>query len=441
MKIKKLFISVLSLYITVFSQWNIDTIGLDILSESGYPFDVAVGNGRDDGVNRLYVSCKNGILTEFTYNLGQWNSIEIVPYVQNLGLLTIGDGRGDGSSHVYWSEFIGLVGRIYEASWNGNSWDIDTVDINMQSLSIFIGPGRNDGRNRLYAGTFGAKQGLWEYTYNNGIWEALKITTTGMEGSGAIGDLRNDGVMRILSNANNLQELTWDGSSYKSQYIKNSNIWPDPTEIGIGRNDGNVRVYVNCSQGRTEFSYNNGNWVENIIDNTQQRGDVYLARLKNDGQYRLYSTFSNTPVRSIREYEWSGNSFSQDGITLDALTGATAQLTSGDGRNDGVERLYAPNWSGGFVYEVTAADPWIDTAATLITKFDKINQTFDMNIDFHGKTNVEIFTFSGRLITEKIINANGKINVNEIFSDLSAGSYLFRAVQGKNKYLKRIVKR
>lgn len=439
MKITKLILTIIFLIFPIFSQWNIDTIGIGVLSGATPPFDVAVGNGRNDGINRLYVSSKNDNLTEFTFSNGQWGDAEVVPYVRNIGLIAIGDGRGDGSSNVYWSEFMGIVGCVFEASWNGSEWNIDTIDKGVQSLSIFIGPGRNDGRNRLYAGTFGAKAGLWEYTYKNGNWQALQVTTQGMEGSGAIGDLRNDGINRILSNANDLQEVTWNGTTYNSVSINSDNIWPDPTDIGYGRNDNLIRAYINCSLGRVEYSYSNGSWKETIIDNTSQRGDVYLARLKNDGLFRLYTTFSLNPKRKIREYEWGSGSYSMDSTTLDGLTGATAQLTSGNGRNDGVERLYTPNWAGGYIYEVTATNPWIDTTNTPISGKHIGNPNKLLFESFRGNANVSLFTISGRLIEQKEIEIKGDITPGLIFPNQSAGIYLFKVSKGVNNFSKRVV--
>lgn len=439
MKITNLILLILLLIISTYSQWNVDTIGIGILSGNTPPFDVAVGDGRNDGINRLYVSSKNGELTEFTYDNGSWEYVEVVPYIRNLGLIAVGNGRGDGVSRVYWSEFMGAVGSVLEASWNGSGWEIDTIDKGVQSLSIFIGPGRNDGRNRVYAGTFGTSAGLWEYTYDNGNWDALRITTQGMEGSGAIGDLRNDGVQRILSNANDLQELTWNGTTYNSVAINSDDTWPDPTDIGYGRNDNLIRAYINSSLGRVEYSYSNGSWRENIIDNTSQRGDVYLARLKSDGLYRLYTTFSLNPKRKIREYEWSSGAFSMDSTTLDGLTGATAQLTSGNGRNDGIERLYTPNWAGGYIYEVTATNPWADTSSTPISNKYINTQKGKLGDKFKGNVNVSLFTISGRLIEEKEFEIKDKIMPNLIFPNQSAGIYLFKITKGMNCLSRRVV--
>jgi hypothetical protein len=53
----------------------------------------------------------------------------------------------------------------------------------------------------------------------------------------------------------------------------------------------------------------------------------------------------------VTEYEW--RSWEYHAAEVDVVTGATAgALTTGDGRNDGTERLYVSDNDSGSVYEI-----------------------------------------------------------------------------------------
>jgi hypothetical protein len=133
-----------------------------------------------------------------------------------------------------------------------------------------------------------------------------------------VGNLRNDGVMRVLGNGvgnapSFLYDFTWSGSSYVSFPIDVASyaLAPDPTDAGCTRNDGTVRVVANTQQGK-------------------------------------------------REYTWNGGTSRYDSNTVvDAVTGATAMIDAGNGRNDGVARLYAPDYAGGKMLEITSTQPMV----------------------------------------------------------------------------------
>lgn len=67
--------------------------------------------------------------------------------------LIVGPGRSDGVDRAY----TGTVntGRVMELSWNGSSWgspiDVGGSPTGLEIHNLGIGPGRNDGRTRIYA--------------------------------------------------------------------------------------------------------------------------------------------------------------------------------------------------------------------------------------------------------------------------------------------------
>ena len=341
------------------AQWSVQSFGSGLLTNV---FEVKVGDARNDGTNRVYVSERNGRVIEWTYTGAGWTNTLVARYVTNLALVAIGDVRGDGTNRLYYTEFK-TNGALHEVRWTGSAWATSVVDNTYQSLCLFAGAGRNDGVKHLYVGTSGNAshlgQGLWEYTYTTGVWSKVCLHTNDMEGSDAVGDLCNDGTNRVLANTSVLDSYKWAGTNYMTAAIDHRAVGPDPTDIGKVHNDGRTCVVVNTSTGRLEYVYSGGAWVTNRIDVTGKRGDILVARLKSDGLRRVYSTYT-TSKGPVREFTWdAGSGTYLTGIVVDAVSGATAKLAAGDGRNDGVARLYAPNYAGGSVLEITSTNPFV----------------------------------------------------------------------------------
>ena len=211
--------------------------------------------------------------------------------------------------------------------------------------------------------------GLWEYTWVGGAWQKLQLHGTAMEGRGAVGNLRNDGVMRVLGNGignapSFFHEFTWTGESYAAFPLDVAGyaLAPDPTDVGHSRNDGLTRVVANTQQGKREYTWTGGSWQHVTFDPLNRRGDMRIARLKSDGRQRIYTTHagSATPKPPLMEYSWNDVTAGYDSDSVvDGITGATAMIDAGNGRNDGVARLYAPDYAGGEMLEITSAQPLV----------------------------------------------------------------------------------
>ena len=352
-------------------QWSVEHFGSGQLVS---PFDVRIGKARNDGTNRVYVSERNGRITEWSRSGGSWSMDVVVAAVSNLALLAIGDVRDDGTNRLYYTEFNKL-GGLHEVTWTGTGWSRATIDQNRSSLNLFIGPGRNDGRQRLYVGGVSTTSpsnpyvGLWEYTGSAGAWQRLQLHGTAMEGRGVVGNLRNDGVQRVLANGvgnapSFFHDFTWTGSAYASFPVDVGSyaLSPDPTDVGCPRHDGTVRVVANTQQGKREYTWDGGAWQNATFDPTVRRGTLRVARLWADGHPRIYATHSGsaTPKPPLVEFAWdSGAARYVSNVVVDAVSGATAMVDAGNGRNDGVARLYAPNYAGGEMLEITSADPFL----------------------------------------------------------------------------------
>ena len=346
------------------SQWNIDQVG----TQTGLGLmDIEMAEGRNDGLQRIYVSSNAGNIYEWSYN-GIWSST-LVSDGKHAGLINmaIGNGRNDGQNRLYFNEHT-AGGRIFEMSWNGTSWTenlVTTLDAQNSPTSIIVGDGRGDGVGRLYVG--GHPWGVTEYTWSGNSWSIDTVLTTSFsESDGEIGNARNDGKNRLYINGDCPIEADYN-NTWSDQYIAACapQVWADALHIGKGRNDGIMRLYSNTEVGgKREFTWNGSSWNEVLISANGGRGDVHLSALRADGLNRLYVTGSihwtgNPPGKDLVEYEWNTSSSNWDstGVVVDAITGATGWVASGNGRNDDTLRLYAPNTNTGIIYEITALNP------------------------------------------------------------------------------------
>ncbi len=351
-----------------FSQdWRVIQIGQCPTTDS---YDLVLADGQNDGLQRLYVTTKDGGVYEWTYESGSWTMSHTVHPgpLNHLMHIAAGEARNDGLVRIYFAEWAQSA-RIFEASWMGSSWQIQLIgtapDIN---TGVVVGAGRNDGKNRLYvSGAYGLSEWSWE----GDKWNAMAISDTYHEVSGEIGDARNDGINRILMNTNCLSELSWVNSAFQQNNLECSvETWPDAVQIGEGRNDGVQRIYVNTTalaDGRWEYSWNGSGWDTRVIESTPHRGDIHLARLKADGRNRVYTTSSAYwagPANDLFEYEWDGNDWVKTGSVVDAVSGATAMLASGVGRNDDTLRMYTPNYVTGGIYEITHSQPFVKSTTS-----------------------------------------------------------------------------
>jgi len=366
-KMKKIFI-LFFIFITYVSlsqaQWNLDQVGI----QPGIDLmDIEIADGRNDGLQRIYVSSNSGNIYEWSYN-GIWNNT-LVSDGNYPGLINmaIGNGRNDGQNRLYFNEHTS-GGRVFEMSWNGNSWIknlVTTLDSLNAPTSIIVGDGRGDGVGRLYIG--GYPWGVTEYTWNGNYWSADTVLTTSYsESDGVIGNARNDIKNRLYINGDCPIEAEYNGS-WSDQYIVSCSpkLWADALHIGDGRNDGVMRLYSNTEAGgKREFTWNGSSWDEVLISMNGWRGDIHLAALKSDNLNRLYVSgsvhWTGSPAGAdLVEYEWNVNTLNWDstGVVVDAITGATGWVASGNGRNDDTLRLYAPNFNTGIIHEITSVNP------------------------------------------------------------------------------------
>jgi hypothetical protein len=338
--------------ITGNAGWVKDTVG-----QYSWLYEVKVDDGRNDGVQRVYCACLNGHVIEWTYSNGSWTMVDCgtASGGQRLIGLWIGDGRRDGINRLY---AACSHGNVYEYTYVDTTWIYDSLGSpGYFYAGVTLGDTRNDDTTRLCAA--GYQTPVREYTWDGSSWDTMDISQGNMDiWPIAIGQGRNDGYERIYCPDYTyyaLREYTWNGAFYDEESISS----PDQlvkVVVGPGRNDGIDRVYGSGKMSHIcEFSYDSATWsYQDIHPNAPYlpRFGLCLDRTKSDGYLRLYS---NTVIDAVREHSWA-ESVWVDTI-IDAVSGATADLTVGPGRNDDTMRIYTTG-DIGYIMEYTNTSPY-----------------------------------------------------------------------------------
>lgn len=248
-------------------------------------------------------------------------------------MITGGDGRNDGviRMYVYTQE-----GDIYEFSPNGSSWTANNIyngSSTTGTLQIYLGDGRNDGINRLYFYNSNSTQ-ISEYTYSDGNWSnTATITASQTINKMTFGDGRNDGSSRIYySSGNSLYEISYypyiDGNWVERTVGTDSGATLGEIVIGNGRNDGVNRIYATNSSENTidEFTYTGGKPTVHISAATQIDGGEnfsewtsFLSTQTVPDNTSLSFRF-RTSIDSINWTEWSDpQNYSENTVDISSL--------------------------------------------------------------------------------------------------------------------------
>ena len=338
-RMKKVFISIATFIICS----SILTAGWNYVGDpNGSTLDIAIGNGRNDGVSRVYVATNNDNINEFTYSPSGWSRVIVGSGGDDMNAVAIGNGRNDGIMRVYGGN---ADSYIYEFTYSASTWSkVSIGSVGSPINDIAIGRGRNDGITRIYAA---ANDGhIYEFTYSGGSWNKVSIGSAGAAMKAiAIGNGRNDGVIRVYGACADyhIYEFTYSGGVWiKNDIGAGGNVMND-VAIGNGRNDGIVRIYgANSDYYVYEFTYLNGSWVTSVCGSVGYYSckSVVVGNTRHDGITRVYAGNSYDYV-----YEFTYQSGEWKKVYLGY---SRKYLSIGNGRNDGKNRLYA---GGEYVYE------------------------------------------------------------------------------------------
>ncbi len=428
---------------TVFSQeWIVRTIGTCPKDKA---YSICVANGRNDGINRVYVSTRgestDGSIYEYTYNGQQWVlSSTITVSLKNLVTLAVGKGRNDSINRIYAVEWGGTTSRVFEYSWNGSGWISSIIETTGKGmLSCTVADARGDGIKRLYVGGWIIHR---EYTWNGASWNAVDLSVThGSEGPIAIGPGKNDGVLRYYAPGKRVKEFSWNGLSYEeTDSISNASGWPETVVIEQTRNDGIYRLLTQDNSGIWEYTWDNTVWSGQKIDGRWGRSFLFSGITKSDGKIYTYST----DIDSVfREFSYDSGVSKYTSQNIDAATGATALLDIGVGRNDDTFRIYTPNYTTGAIYEITNISPYV-----LNTTNVQKNKNSDFIIKSNNKGQVTISSEKSEWVEIKILSLEGKCLFQKYFfldkqytfsPDLKSGVYIINALSKQEQTTTKII--
>ncbi|HEY6504384.1 MAG TPA: Ig-like domain-containing protein [Chitinophagaceae bacterium] len=198
-----------------------------------------VGIGRNDGVTRLYAASTQQ-LYEFTWNGTSWDRLTVgnTPGAHELAL---GNGRMDGLNSIY---IASISSGNFEARWTGTAWTIASMGDNGDARGLELGDGRNDGVIRVYSALFDGR--IREFTWNGTAWTFINMPMAGTQNVHAyIVPGRNDGINRVYTcNANGkVFEYTWNGTTWDIYNMGGGSDYMYGLHYGTGRNDGVIRFY------------------------------------------------------------------------------------------------------------------------------------------------------------------------------------------------------
>jgi len=295
----------------------------DTLVRSGRSGGIAVGSARNDGRNRLYVSgIDDGHMYEYEYVTDHWVMTDMgaTGGGAELRRVVLGQGRNDGIVRIY---AVHLNGHVYEYSYEGGSWVINDLGPYLPGVGsnggIAIGDGRNDGLQRLYVSmdTLGTsnKGIIVEYSYEGGNWVKRWVGNNWIWFEPlAVGRGRNDSLNRVYGASvdSHVYEFSYQGGQWVKADIGagETNIYgPADMKIGAGRGDGVNRVYAVNDADLYEFSWT-GSAVEQSEDKRISQGKMVRLFPNHPNPFRDRTELSyELPERkevSLRIYDCAG---------------------------------------------------------------------------------------------------------------------------------------
>ena len=318
-----------------------------------------VGDPGNTGKIRVYGSAGNGLMYEYSFDGSSWTFAQMPFGVTADGEMHnggVGPGHDDGVNRLYIA--ANLSGRVYEASWINGSWSVSLVATLPGATDAIVGDGRNDGHKRLYVSW---QAGVSEFTWSGSAWTQVVLGNT--EGGEVhcvdIATGRNDGINRIYtSNDANGQvsEYSWNGTGW-TKVLMGTNLDVRNIAFGDGRNDGTMRGYAASADGNVyEYTWNGSAWQNVSIGNAGVAGIKVHSnpiKAKGDNLNRVYAAAADG---GIYEYTWNGSIWQT--TKLGSATAYMYGLDSGDGLNKGTTQLYGSSYDGEvYLFEWMVAGP------------------------------------------------------------------------------------
>jgi hypothetical protein len=250
---------------------------------------LTLGNGRNDGVIRLYAASDNAHVYEYTYAGGSWNILDmgVAQSAGSMNKVTVGPGRNDGINRVYAAN---NDTNLYEFHWlPGTGWDggfaMGTSVSYMRD--VIVGNGRNDGANRVYGANATGRPYEYEYSTALSTWSVFCIDNAQIANSSGwieritLANGRNDGVTRLYGADHDTTNYEYSygpdfdpsffsigSSTFTKASIGSASGLMACIAAGNGRNDGKIRIYAgNYNYHLYEFTYTTSTTLSEIQSN------------------------------------------------------------------------------------------------------------------------------------------------------------------------------
>ena len=434
---------------------------------------MAIEKGRNDDTNRLYCWVGNTI-KEITYSEG-WHITQVCS-LPILGGMVLAKAHNDDTVRLYAVSDSTLWEFTFtDGKWKGISFPV--VDHSVKLTGLLAGPARNDDTIRLYCGI--PETGTIELTWKNDKWETTgEIYDFYSSLPTAIGKGRNDNIIRLYTSSGSGREIVhsygmkeWtytNGSWEKGTSIKADSVWN--WSMGDGRNNSLMRIYgmlfnvVDLYCYILEFTYYNGQWKSEIIDDEFQLPlYIEIADGRNQNKNCVYVGGQRW---TLYEYEWRDGSWKRDTVFFNPFNSLPKislsnksmalynPLTIGKVRNDSNRIYYTPGFEGRKLLEITWEPKGIDENDHLsgkgIFNFSLYPNPFsqEIKIEWQGTSkeiplNLEIYNAIGQKVrsfpqgvkTHSIV-WDGKDNKGNL---LPSGVYFCRFQTGGKSSMKKIV--
>jgi hypothetical protein len=214
----------------------------------------------------------------------------------------VGDGRNDGIQRLY----AVSTAALYEFTWNGSNWTQLYLGDAPGAHGVVVGKARGDGKNYVYVASIGS--GTFEARFQSGSWTIANMGDSGDCRNLYLGPGRNDGVVRVYSALydGRVRELTWNGSGWSIAHLPQvSGASHIHTYVLPGRNDGINRIYTSSGDGKAyEYSWTGGSWqVYELGGGGQYMYGMHFGKGHNDGLLRLYGADRGT-LNRVYEFVW-----------------------------------------------------------------------------------------------------------------------------------------
>lgn len=461
---------------------------------------ITTGVGRNDGYINGYALSEAGEVFEFRYSPWWGWSQQLIAQRSSghVGDIVVGEGRSDGVKRLYFSGSDGSNYGVYEQTFNNtnNTWGTPiriwaNVAGGGQIRQIQIAAGRpGDTKKRVYIVTFsrnkiaplaGPGGGLpqngevYELDYVAPNWIPQLVGTVGqggvLGGGVAVGNGRNDNpsVARVYSTSQ-------DGSSMREFTYQSGNwvqTWPDfaiggliyHIELGKARNTSTNYLYIAGEQRTREVRWNGSSFEKADLPAHNPNGswdlDVTIGDGFNDGLSDV-QVFVASGWGYIACYRWTGSAWELFPDHVGSGGGQMRGCATGNGRNS-----YAYSAVYGACWDRNAYEFWTDSPPLSPSGAEEGHQVGAQNNDFFiqcspnpmktstlisyqlpapSHVSVRVYDLSGRLVGS-LINADQGAGLHTVVWDgkkdrgeiVPPGIYLYRLEVGNFKATNRVV--